>query len=67
MSDTAPPIDPSIAYLADAIERSAILQAAHVRLLLRQMQGYKFDVADERMLKKSIDEAINGRNLILKG
>ncbi len=67
MSDPAPSIDPSIAYLADAIERSAILQSAHIRVLLRQLQGYNFQPGDNRVMQQAIDEAIAGRNLILKG
>lgn len=67
MSEQTPAIDPSIAYLADAIERSAILQSAHMRLLLRQLQGYHFDIADKRVLQAAIDDTIAGRNMILKG
>ncbi len=62
---TPPAIDPSIAYLADAIERSAILQCAHQRLLLRHMLDYKFDPQDERVMQQCIQEAIQGRNIIL--
>lgn len=56
MADNAPAIDPSIKYLADNILTAAVLQSVHMRLLLMQLQDYKFGPGDERVVEKCLKE-----------
>lgn len=65
MNQTPPAIDPSIAYLAETIERSVILQCAHMRMLLRHQLGYHVDPGDPRYLRQAIEETLVGRSIIL--